>query len=232
MTDAPVGLMGKHPGYGDFLRAGLSDEVVDRLNGWLDACLPPLRDQMGEGWGPFWDTAQDLRFWIGRAVLGTTLTGVLHPSRDRVGRRFPLILVAEGADVPLPLGDDADQAPWEVLSEHLEDMQAGQGSAALLEGLTLTLPAEDTAATTGPTLWAHHPEGDLAALLRSAETPDADRARLTRSYWWAPGVRSKTQNRAATWLACPGLPEPQALGWLLGGVPGETQTESEEGGEA
>lgn len=223
MSQAAIGLMGKHSGYGDFLRAGLSDELVDALNRWCDTCLPPLRDQMGEGWGPFWDGAQDLRFWIGRAVLGRTVLGVLRPSRDRVGRRFPLLLVAEGAAVDLPLGEDAEQGPWEALVEHLDEMQPGQGSAALLEGLSLELPAEDAGDGIGPTLWAHHPEGDLAALLRSAEAPDAARARLTRSYWWAPGKRDKTQNRAATWLACPGLPKAQALAWLLNGVPGAAE---------
>ena len=230
MTHAPVGLMGKHPEYGDFLRAGLSDHVVDALNGWLDGCLPTLRDQMGQGWADFWDQAQDLRFWIGRAVLGRTLIGVLRPSRDRVGRRFPLLLVAEGVDHPAPLGAAGDQTPWEVLSEHLDDMQPGQGSAALLNGLDLSLPAEGEAAQqAGPVLWAHHPGGDLLALLHSAEGPDADRARLTRSYWWAPGYRDKTVNRAANWLGCPGLPEAQALAWLLAGVPGEAPQDGEEG---
>ncbi|MBL3567411.1 type VI secretion system-associated protein TagF, partial [Rhodovulum sulfidophilum] len=32
---ASIGLLGKHPGYGDFLRAGLSDGVADGLTGWI-----------------------------------------------------------------------------------------------------------------------------------------------------------------------------------------------------
>lgn len=221
MGNAAIGLMGKHPGYGDFLQAGLSDHVVEVMNAWLDACLPPLRDQMGEGWGAFWDNAPTLRFWIGRAVLGRTVAGVLQPSRDRVGRRFPLILMSEGCHVGLPLGTGADQGPWAALEDHMGEMQPGQGGAALLTGLDLNLPAEDEmTAQLGPTLWAHHPEGDLDALLASAAEPDAQRAQLSRSYWWTPGVQTRRISRAATWLACPGLPEPQAMGWLLGGVPG------------
>ena len=69
----------------------------------------------------------------------------------------------------------------------------------------------------GPIIWAHHPEGDLGALLRSAGPVDAERAMTARSYWWAPA----TQGRAAAWLGQTGLPGPEALGWLLGGVPVE-----------
>lgn len=222
-----VGIMGKHPGYGDFLQSGLSDHLVTALNGWLDATLPPMRDQMGADWGPFWDGAQDLRFWMGRAVLGRTVAGVLHPSRDRVGRRFPLLLAIEGGDVALPLGDAVSHTPWDKLTAHLEKMEAGQGASALLEGLSLEVGAESAEqAGLGPTLWAHHPEGDLDALLASAEAPDAARAKLARSYWWAPGTRGDSGTRAATWLGCAGLPTPQALGWLLGGVPVEAEAET------
>ena len=227
MADVKLGVMGKHPGYGDFLQSGVSEHVVEAMNGWLDASLPPLRDQIGEDWGPFWDAGQDLRFWIGRAVLGRSVAGILHPSQDRVGRRYPLLFLVEGADISLPLGEESEQGAWDAMADQLERMEAGQGAAALLTGAKLEIPAEDAAtAGLGPTLWAHHPTGDLAALLASAAAPDAERARLTRSYWWAPGVKTKDSNRAATWLSCPGLPAPQALAWLLGGVSGEGEEET------
>lgn len=224
MHQVGIGIMGKHPGYGDFLQSGLSEPVVAAFHGWFDATLPPLRDQMGEGWADFWDSGQDLRFWIGRAVLGRTLAGVLRPSRDRVGRRFPLILLIEGGDIALPLGDTVVHDPWEAMAEQFEQMQSGQGAGALLEGASFKVDAErEEEARLGPTLWAHHPDGDLDALLASAEAPDVERARLARSYWWSPGQQTKETNRAATWLACPGLPAPQALGWLLVGVAGEAE---------
>jgi type VI secretion system protein ImpM len=215
MSDiATIGLIGKHPGYGDFLRWGLSDAVADAMTQWRDAVLPPLRDEMGEDWGAFWDAAQTLRFWIGRAVWGRTIVGVLRPSRDRVGRRYPLIFMAEHADVAAPLGD-VDQSPWEGIEAHMDKMQAGQGAMALMEGLSLELPRETAQhAALGPTLWAHHPEAKLDALLRSAEAVDRDRAQLSRSYWWSPG----SDAQSATWLGCPGLPEAPAMGWLLSGV--------------
>lgn len=221
-AQAPVGLFGKHPGYGDFLRAGLSEPVADAMSRWLDGTLAALRDEMGNDWAAFWDGAQELRFWVGRAVLGRTLAGILRPSQDRVGRRYPLVLMVEGAAAAAPVVDP-DQGLWDGLAAHMQRMQPGQGGKALLDGLTLTPPAEDPlSAATGPTLWAHHPEADLGALLRSAAAVDADRAMLTRSYWWATGGAG----RAAVWLGCPGLPEAPALGWLLAGVPGETGQEA------
>lgn len=214
---ARIGIMGKHPGYGDFLRWGISDDVVDHLTRWCDVALPPLRDQMGDAWGDFWDGAQDLRFWIGRAVLGKTLVGVFKPSRDRVGRRFPLILVCESAAVAAPLSH-MDQTPWDAMEAHMNTMQAGQGAMALMEGAQFAIDAEDDAlAQVGPTLWAHHPEHNLNALLRKAAEVDPYRAQLSRSYWWSPGG----EGRAPVWLGCPGLPEAAGLGWLLGGVAAE-----------
>lgn len=215
---ARLGLMGKHPGYGDFLRAGLSEGVEDRLARWLEPALAELRDQLGEGWGPFWDQGQDLRFWIGRAVAGVTLAGILRPSRDKVGRRYPLLLLAEGIDRAPPV-EDPDQAIWTLLARHLDRMQPGQGAAALLSGTeAIRLPAEDAAQLQeGTTLWAHRPDGDLEALLLSAGPVDAGRAALGRSYWWAPA----RPGLAAVWLGCDGLPAAPALGWLLAGVPAQ-----------
>jgi type VI secretion system protein ImpM len=214
-NEATLGLIGKHPGYGDFLRTGLSGPLADALSEWLDKTLSDQRDAMGNDWPPFWDRGQDLRFWIGRAVLGRTLAGVLRPSRDRVGRRYPFMLLCEGAVVSPPTEETA-QPLWDALAAHLDRMQPGQGAMALLEGLSILLDSEDAAtAATGPTIWAHHPEGDLTALLQAAARVDGQRALLSRSYWWAPGGAG----RAAVWLGCHGLPDAMSLGWLLAGVP-------------
>ena len=216
-----TGVLGKHPSYGDFLRAGLSEKTVDALSAWLDRSLAALRDDMGNGWAEFWDGAQDLRFWVGRGVVGRTLAGVLRPSQDRVGRRYPLILLLEGAAVPAPV-IDPDQLVWDSLANHLNIMRAGDGARALLDGLMPPAVAEDAlTAGLGPTIWAHHPEGDLGALLQAVAGVDAERACLTRSYWWAP----RTSGRAAVWLGCPGLPEVSALAWLLSGIPADPSPE-------
>ena len=216
-----IGVLGKHPSYGDFLRAGLTEQTADAVSAWLDQSLAALRDDLGNDWAGFWDAAQDLRFWIGRGVMGRTLVGVLRPSRDRVGRRYPLILMLEGAAVPPPVMD-TEQAIWDSLASHLDAMTPGKGARALLDGLAPPAMAEDViTASIGPTIWAHHPEGDLEALLRAAASADAERACLTRSYWWSPG----SSDRTAVWLGCPGLPGMAALAWLLAGVAADKSPE-------
>ena len=209
-----VGIMGKHPGFGDFVAHGLSEAARTGLDSWLSGCLLPLKERTGDGWEAFWDGAPPIRFWIGRALAGRTLAGVMVASHDRVRRRFPLILMAEGAALPPPV-IDPDQAMYEAFEAHLAVMRPGEEAASLLDGLDAPLPeAEDAAAKSeGPTVWAHHPDGDLAALLAAAGPVDHARAATGRSYWWAPRGRQGS----AVWLAQPGMPGPDAFGWLLGG---------------
>lgn len=212
---AKPGLLGKHPGYGDFLQTNVDEPLAEAISGWLDHTLSALRDAQGQGWAPFWDGAQDLRFWVGRAVLGRTVVGILRPSADRVGRRYPLVILLAGADVPPPQDTPDDQDVWDQLAAQLEVMEPGQGARALLAGFAPDVDAEDAeTAALGPTIWAHHPEADIAKLLAAAGPADAARATVTRSYWWATGG----ETRAATWLGCAGLPDAGALGWALAGV--------------
>ncbi len=213
-----VGVLGKHPGYGDFVRHGVDDATADALTRWIDATLTEVRDEMKADWADFWDNGQELRFWLGRKVLGQTTIGIFRPSRDRVGRRYPLLLMAQGVAVEAPV-IDRDQRPWDVLSAQMRRMQPGQGAAALLRGIDadalFVAPEPDAAHQMGPVIWAHHPEGNLDALLASAAPVDHGRAATQRSYWWsvaAPG-------RAPVWLAHPGLPQGAALAWCIAGVP-------------
>lgn len=209
---ASLGILGKHPGFGDFLSHGISETARQGLDGWLTACLPPLRDRLGEGWEPFWDNAPVLRFWIGRALAGRTLVGVLRPWHDRVGRRFPLILLAEGAALAPPVLE-GDQGFHAALEAHLDRAVPGEGARSLLDGFDpALLPAAETEAdlAEGPTVWAQRGDGDLVRLLAEAAPVDHARAATGRSYWWTEGPR-------AIWLAQAGMPGADAMGWLLGG---------------
>lgn len=209
-----IGIMGKHPGFGDFLAHGLSDQTRTGLDTWLSACLPALKEQAGGGWQTLWDNAPTLRFWIGRALAGCTLAGVFVPSRDKVGRLFPLLLLAEGIALQPPTVNAA-QDFYEALEAHLSQVKAGQGGSSLLEGLAIDCDAEPTEAQNeGPVVWAHHPDGDLGALLKAAAPLDHQRAATARSYWWAP---SRACHSSAIWLAQAGMPGTEAMGWLLSG---------------
>lgn len=211
---ADIGIMGKHPGYGDFVRHGIDRDLADRLGAWIDETLSGVRSDLGDDWDRFWDTARPLRFWIGRAVLGRTMCGVFHPSRDKVGRRYPLILVATGAAQAAPVSDPV-QDMYDGFDAHLVQAAPGDGAAALLDGFAGPVPEaeDDQQLTEGPIIWAHHPDGNLAALLDAAGPVDHARAATMRSYWWSSGA-----DGLAVWLAVPGLPQPTSLAWLLGGT--------------
>ena len=89
---AATGIYGKHPGFGDFISAGLPALAESHMVPWWTALLSDTRDWLGDAWEPVWDNAQPIRFWIGGAVWGGPhLRGVARASRDKVGRRFPLL---------------------------------------------------------------------------------------------------------------------------------------------
>jgi len=211
-----VVLYGKHPGFGDFLSWGIERGVRERLEAWVQQVMPATRDLLGAGWADVWDTAPDLRFWIGPDVLGAPLCGVWRASTDKVGRRYPLMLGLTGAVTPPPVHGAHDPAPFRALEAHLEHIAgqtAGQGGVQDLVASFDAPPASGTpydAAQAGM-LWGMRGDDDLARLFADAAEADAYCAQYARSHWWHEG----TAAREAGWLSVNGLPDAEALRWLL-----------------
>jgi type VI secretion system protein ImpM len=91
-----VGFFGKLPSHGDFLRRRVSEGFVDGWDGWLRACLAESRSALGAEWLDIYLTSPAWRFVCGAGACGSTpVIGLLAPSVDRVGRYFPITLVAE-----------------------------------------------------------------------------------------------------------------------------------------
>lgn len=94
-----VGLYGKLPSHGDFLRRRTSDAFVDRWDAWLQGCMAASRSALGERWLDVYLTSPAWRFACAPGTCGAAaVIGVMVPSVDRVGRYFPLTLVAELPD--------------------------------------------------------------------------------------------------------------------------------------
>lgn len=72
-------LFGKLPSRGDFLRAGQVDEALCCVESWLTAAVEQSRGQLA---------AEPVRFLHSHA--GEALLGCWVPSRDAIGRHFPL----------------------------------------------------------------------------------------------------------------------------------------------
>src|ERR1700733_10821549 len=89
-----VGLYGKLPTHGDFLRRRVTDDFVAAWDEWLQHCIPDGRVALGEAWLETYLTRPVWRFPLSTNVSETApVAGVLAPSVDRVGRYFPLTLL-------------------------------------------------------------------------------------------------------------------------------------------
>jgi type VI secretion system protein ImpM len=89
-----VGLYGKLPTHGDFLRRRVPDDFVAAWDPWLQECLADSRRALGEQWLAIYLTSPVWRFALGPHVCGAApAAGLIVPSVDRVGRYFPFTLV-------------------------------------------------------------------------------------------------------------------------------------------
>lgn len=112
MIEGP-GLFGKTPETGDFIARSLPVGVRKALDGWVTTHLAHRRD----GW-----PSGGLR---GMLELGESLVLMLAlPSSDRVGRKFPLVAVTDGAGLSL---EDAE-AWCDAALECLGDAAKGEVS--------------------------------------------------------------------------------------------------------
>ena len=94
------GFFGKLPARGDFVRAGLPEEVVAPLDLWCRKCIIASRAALGADWEQAWMTAPIWRFLLPRGACGASaLLGVWLPSMDKTGRHYPFVLCAVADDV-------------------------------------------------------------------------------------------------------------------------------------
>ena len=88
-----VGLFGKLPARGDFVRLGLPDSFVAPWDAWCQRVLAGSRERLGAAWLKTWLGAPVWRFALPAGQCGPNAAlGLILPSVDRVGRYFPLTL--------------------------------------------------------------------------------------------------------------------------------------------
>lgn len=92
------GFYGKMPATGDFVTRRLPGDFVRIWDRWLAQHIVPL---IGS---ETWPRTTALRFLAGPASFGAS-AGIILQSADRVGRQFPLSVVAQLADAPVRLAD-------------------------------------------------------------------------------------------------------------------------------
>jgi type VI secretion system protein ImpM len=234
-TLTEVGFYGKLPCRGDFLQRRAPQEFVDVWDTWLQECIHASREQLQDSWlqtyltGPIW------RFTLAPGVCGNAAyAGILVPSVDRVGRYFPLTVLAQLDAAHSPLHVACSSAAWFDAAETLVlgaleaealDFDTFDEQIALLRDQVETQAAGESAQLADtlkssdfpvqPVCWHVPLEG--AASLQGAVNALAYRE-LSRSIqplaiWWTQGSEAVRPS----WLTTPGLPEPRAFVAMLSG---------------
>jgi type VI secretion system protein ImpM len=111
-----VGFFGKIPCRGDFVQAGLSRRFTRAWDDWVQAVLPACQQRFGEAWDSVWRAAPSWRFALPGGQCGAVpVLGLVLPSEDGAGRRFPLMIAAEGADDGVDFLDAAEAVGWDAV---------------------------------------------------------------------------------------------------------------------
>ncbi len=205
-----AGLYGKHPAFGDFIAAGLG-EGWRGLADWAETSLGAWREAAGPDWQARFDAAPALCFWIGPALTGQqALRGAWMPSRDRTGRRFPLVVAQAGGPPPVL---DAAQDFYRAALVALTRLLGTQSFDPRETAQDLQLPPAPGGAPGWPTFWAGNPELPVQDLIAQLAAADHAHATAGRSYWWFSGPGG----RPSGLLACQGWPGTDELSWLIAG---------------
>lgn len=215
-TELRLGIFGKHPARGDFIETGLGPVLLAGLEQWLDATLTTCRAALGPVWEQAWDGAapRAVCFWMGEALAGEVVVGAMRPSRDKVGRRYPLLVLTAGpaALAPPPPVLSAPDDWMSSLTGLLDDILLRtefESAAGLLASHTVTAPSQD--GLTGPAeLLALREDGDLSRLFGDICAADHRRGAAGRSYWWQAGTNG------ARFFSGTGLPDGRIFAWFLG----------------
>ena len=216
-----TGIFGKHPAFGDFIGAGMSKPMQVALEEWMGAVLPRVRDNLGDVWQPFYDIALPLRFWLGEGVVpaavGGPVAGVMVFSHDKVGRRFPLIALAEGGQFPPPTVGP-EQRWYDALQTLMLEHDTPETAAELADMLSMPDGFSPTPFEGGDAgFWAVHTAGAVEEMMANVAATDHRRAAARRSYWWSAGDPSRT----ATFHSTEGWPDAAVFQWLLAGNPAD-----------
>jgi len=225
------GFYGKLPSHGDFLQRGVSDDFVNHWDAWLQDGMARSRSELGEeAWLDVFLTSPLWRFALASGVVGGPVwAGILLPSVDRVGRYFPLTIVAELPPGVLPFElavagngwfDWAETLARRTLEDELVDLNRLESelreSDALLAAVRppqTRLDLEPLAAADAATWWlALGPDGDMGRFFARVADGLAAAARDPLGLWWSVG----SERVAPSVLLTRGLPPASEFRKLLG----------------
>ncbi|WP_020096102.1 type VI secretion system-associated protein TagF [Methylobacterium sp. 285MFTsu5.1] len=215
-------LYGKLPAKRDFVAIQTWRGFLATFEPWLQQGVASSRAQLGTAWQDSYLHAPIWRFWIGHAVCGMTMLGVLMPSVDGVGRYFPLVLAAGAeADETLPNPETEAHDAWLGAAEDI--LLSALGLETTLDELTAAVAGLGSPAATsgvgavpgllrlGRNTLAGPFDGDPPAAFAALRGADPDRGSAGSSYWWTTGGAAF---RPRVMMAV-GLPDPTIFAQFL-----------------
>jgi type VI secretion system protein ImpM len=223
-----VGLFGKVPNLGDFVERRIHPDFRTLWDQWLQDCMIQSHAALGEQWLDKYLVSPIWRFVIPPEVCGDAVyAGVLVPSVDRVGRYFPLTIVAALPPETPCLALLCRGADWfrsvegvslRVLEEQMVDIDEIDRTVSELE-----IPLAQLAASLPPRIMVQG-ERDVALLLEDADrAPEgvtvlvesllSHRLGAPSTYWLTSGA----EDVSSRLLVVRGLPPPTSFGAMLGG---------------
>ena len=230
-----VGLYGKLPSHGDFLRRRTSDDFVAAWDAWLQDCMTASRSSMGDRWLEVYLTSPVWRFSAAAGACGTVpVLGLMAPSVDRVGRYFPLTIVAELPSCADPIDAVASAGPFferaerlvvdTLEAEYIDFEEFDERVAQLADTLAgvgaeprVVLDPSAAAVLDGDGHAWQLPIGSAGELPRAFEQLLSTRLRTAYHplmLWWTDG----SSMVEPSCLIVRGLPDPEAFAALLDGL--------------
>ena len=230
---AAVGFYGKLPCRGDFLRRRVPQEFLDIWDEWLQSSLAHSRHALQEAWLDAYLTSPVWRFALAEGVCGTgAYAGVIVPSVDRVGRYFPLTIVAQWNAGESPLDAACGAYRWfneaEALAMEAPDttdldafdaavMQLAEriDTSGVSEAASLQQVLKHAEFPHRPGQW-HVPLATVSSIQRAVNAIAArelERTMRPLSVWWTDG----SDRMPAAWLTSRGLPAPESFAAMLSG---------------
>jgi type VI secretion system protein ImpM len=193
-TVPTVGFYGKLPCKGDFVHRRVPQQFVEVWDGWICELLIESRLRLQDRWRETYLTSPAWRFVLAQGLCGSGMyAGVMLPSIDRVGRCFPLALVARWDMEDLEPRTACNQQRW-----------FESATALALDALTApNLSVEDFDQSVAESA-AHIIAGDDRSACASTMTMRELQSKSSPlSFWWTGGVDRLSSNM----LCVRGLPD-------------------------
>ena len=202
-TVPTVGFYGKLPCKGDFLHRRVPQEFVKVWDGWICELLIESRLRLQDRWREAYLTSPVWRFVLAQGVCGSGMyAGVMLPSVDRVGRYFPLALVARWDVEDSDLQTACNQQRW------FESATALALDALAIPNLSFADFDQCVAESAGHIIAG----GDRPACVGTMPVHELGCQPSPLSFWWTGGPDGLNSNM----LCVRGLPDPGgfAVMWL------------------